>query len=61
MLSYLIAILLFHVYSARFVSEMALPTEWMPFSTFEEFLADGSYKLSTMQDTAQFSYFIVLN
>ena len=60
MLSYVIAILVFDVYIALFVSEMALPTEWMPFSTFEEFLADGSYTLAAMRNTAQFSYFIVL-
>jgi hypothetical protein len=60
MLSYVIAIVMFAVYSARFVSEIALPSEWMPFSTFEEFLADGSYTLAAMRNTAQFSYFIVL-
>jgi len=59
-LSYVIAIFVFDVYIARFVSEIALPKEWMPFSTFEEFLADGSYKLAAMPNTAQSGYFNVL-
>jgi hypothetical protein len=60
MLSYLIAMALFNVYSARFVSELALPKQWLPFRTFEEFLADGSYQLGAMPNTAQSSYFNVL-
>jgi uncharacterized 2Fe-2S/4Fe-4S cluster protein (DUF4445 family) len=60
MISYVIAMLVFDTYSARFVSEIALPKEWMPFSTFEEFLADGSYKLAAMPNTAQSAYFNVL-
>jgi hypothetical protein len=60
MLSYLISMLLFDIYIGRFVSEMALPKEWMPFSTFEDFLVDGSYKLTAIPNTAQSSYFNVL-
>jgi len=60
MLSYVISICLFDVYIARFVSEITLPKEWIPFSTFEEFLADGSYKLTAMRNTATSSYFSVL-
>ena len=59
MLSYVIAISVFDVYIARFVSEIAVPKEWMPFSTFEEFLADGSYKLRAIPNSAQYSYFNV--
>jgi hypothetical protein len=60
MLSYVIAMIVFDVYSAGFVSEIVLPKKGMPFSTFEEFLADGSYKLTAMRNTAQSSYFNVL-
>jgi len=60
MLSYVIAISLFDVYGARFVTEIALPKEWMPFNTFEQFLQDGSYKLAAMPNTAQSAYFNVL-
>jgi hypothetical protein len=60
MLSYVIAILVFDVYSARFVSEMALPTDWMPFSTFEELLADASYILAAIPNSAPSAYFSVL-
>ena len=60
MLSYVIAILVFDAYSARFVSEMALPTDWMPFSTFEELLADGSYILTAIPNSAHSAYFSVL-
>jgi len=59
-LSYVIAMSVFNVYIARFVSEIALPKEWMPFRTFEEFLADGSYKLAAMPNSAHFDYFKVL-
>ena len=60
MLSYVIAISLYDVYIARFVSEIALPKELMPFSTFEEFLADGSYKLAAMPNSANSNFFNVL-
>ena len=59
-LSYVIAMSVFDVYIARFVSEIALPKEWMPFRTFEEFLADGSYKLEAMPNSAHSAYFKVL-
>ena len=60
MLSSVIAISVYDFYMARFFSEITLPNEWMPFSTFEEFLADGSYKLAAMPNTAQSAYFNVL-
>jgi len=59
-LSYVIAMSVFDVYIARFISEIALPKEWMPFRTFEEFLADGTYKLAAIPHTAQSAYFNVL-
>jgi hypothetical protein len=60
MLSYVNSIFVFDVYIARFVSEITVPSEWMRFSTFEEFLADGSYKLTAMRNTAKSTYFNVL-
>jgi hypothetical protein len=61
MVSYLGAMTLMLVYSARFVSELAVPKEWLPFRTFEEFLQDGTYQLGAMPDTAHSAYFQVLH
>jgi hypothetical protein len=46
-------------YNAAFISDLAVPKDWLPFATFEQFLNDGSYRLEMMRNTAQSSYFNV--
>jgi hypothetical protein len=57
--SSLASLTLLFCYNGAFVSDLAVPKDWLPFRTFQQFLKDGSYRLGMMRNTAQSSYFNV--
>jgi hypothetical protein len=57
--SYLTTTVLLAAYSAALISFMTVQNVKLPFTTFEELLQHGEYRLGTLQGTAHISYFNV--
>ena len=57
--SYVTTTVLLAAYSAALISFMTVQNVKLPFTTFEELLQHGEYRLGTLQGTAHISYFNV--
>jgi hypothetical protein len=54
---YFIAILLFIAYSATFISSLAVSRPQLPFSTFEDLLADERFHIGVRAESSHEDYF----
>jgi hypothetical protein len=56
---YVTSYLLLSYYSAAFITDLTLQDPALPFTSFEELLQDGSYKLGMIRKSAQMDFFKV--
>lgn len=56
---HLTGVVILAAYSAALISFLAIKVFIMPFTTMEGLLADGSYKLGTVSDSADYNFFRV--
>jgi hypothetical protein len=57
--AYFIALVLFVTYSATFISSLAVSRQDLPFSTFEDILKDGTFKIGARAKSSHEDYFKV--
>jgi hypothetical protein len=56
---YVTSYILLSYYSAAFITDLTLQDPALPFTSFEEFLEDGSYKLGMVRNSSTLDYFKV--
>ena len=57
--SYLTAVIVVASYSAALITHLTLREVELPFNDYKEFLADSTYQLGMMRQSAQMDYFKV--
>jgi hypothetical protein len=56
---YVTSFLLLSYYSAAFTTDLTLQDPALPFTSFDELLADGSYRLGMVRNSSTLDYFKV--